>query len=81
MTDSAFNHLPLRGEYITFTQALKVVGLVDSGGQAKEAIRHGGFVVNDVAEIRPGRKLRCGDRFGISGGRQWTVVEGSATSD
>jgi ribosome-associated protein len=67
------NSLQLRGDYITLVQAVKVVGLADTGGQAKAIIRSGDVAVNDVIETRPGRKLRAGDRFGTPGGREWTI--------
>ena len=49
--------LPLRGEQITLAQALKVAGLAQSGGQAKQVVRSGAVVVNGVVETQPGRKL------------------------
>jgi ribosome-associated protein len=67
------NTLTLRGEYVTLAQAIKAVGLADSGGMAKHFIREGGIQVNGEAETRPGRKLRAGDRFAASG-REWTIV-------
>jgi ribosome-associated protein len=66
--------LKLRGEHITLAQAVKAVGLADTGGQAKHLVRDGGFTVNDLAETQPGRKLRAGDRFGLVGGGQWTII-------
>jgi ribosome-associated protein len=72
MTDEA-NTLPLRGDHITLAQALKVVGVADTGGQAKVLIREGGFLVNGAPETKPGRKLRAGDRFGTAQ-REWTVT-------
>jgi ribosome-associated protein len=66
--------LTLRGEYITLAQAVKVVGLADTGGQAKVLVREGDIVVNGVAEKQPGRKLRAGDRFGKPGGPEWTIT-------
>ena len=65
--------LTLRGEYITLAQAVKAVGLADTGGHAKHLVRDGGFTVNGVAETQPGRKLP-GDCFGVVGGGQWTIV-------
>jgi ribosome-associated protein len=67
--------LSLHGDYITLAQAIKAVGLAETGGQAKILVREGGFLVDGSAENRPGRKLRAGDRFASSQGREWTVVE------
>ena len=64
--------LPLRGDHITLVQAVKVVGLAESGGQAKRLVREGGFLVNGVVENRPGRKLIAGDRFAL-GDREWVI--------
>ena len=55
------------------TEALKAVGLVDSGGQAKLMVREGAIRVNGEPALQPGRKLRAGDRFGIAGGSEWTI--------
>jgi len=66
--------LPLRGPYITLAQAIKAVGLADSGGQAKYLVRQGEVRVNGVPETQPGRKLHAGDRFGIAGGHEWTIT-------
>jgi ribosome-associated protein len=68
--------LTLRGEHITLAQALKVVGLAGSGGQAKHLVRGGTVTVNGAVETQPGRKLVAGDRFGTTGGTEW-VVSGS----
>ena len=72
----AEHQLPLRGETITLAQALKVVGLAGSGGQAKHLVRNGNVCVNGVVETQPGRKLRAGDRFGPAEGPEWIVVAG-----
>ncbi len=66
--------LTLRGDYITLAQAVKVVGLADTGGQAKVLVREGDVLVNGVVEKQPGRKLRAGDRFGPTAGPEWTVT-------
>src|SRR5690348_5201839 len=49
------NHLQLRGDHITLTQAVKAVGLANTGGEAKFIIRDGDVTVNGVAETKPGR--------------------------
>jgi ribosome-associated protein len=66
--------LVLRGEHITLAHALKAAGLADTGGQAKHLVRSGAATVNGVCETQPGRKLRAGDRFGITGGPEWTIT-------
>ncbi len=66
--------LRLRGEYITLAQALKVSGLASTGGQAKHLVRSGTATVNGAAVTEPGRKLRAGDRFALSGGPEWTIT-------
>jgi ribosome-associated protein len=73
MTDQP-NTFPLRGDHITLAQAVKVVGLASTGGQAKIMVRDGGLLVNGEPESRPGRKLRAGDRFGTPEGQEWTVT-------
>ncbi len=66
--------LTLRGEYITLAHAVKAVGLAGTGGQAKLLVREGQVTVNGEAAGQPGRKLRAGDRFGIAGGPEWTII-------
>jgi ribosome-associated protein len=68
--------LPLKGDHITLAQAVKVVGLATSGGQAKHLVRDGGLRVNGLVETQPGRKLRVGDRFGALEGAEWLVTAG-----
>lgn len=47
---------------IKLDQFLKVVGVTQTGGQAKLLIQAGKVKVNDVVETRRGRKLLPGDR-------------------
>jgi ribosome-associated protein len=70
----ASSTLALRGEHITLAQAVKAVGLADTGGQAKYLIREGGITVNGTAVTQPGTKLHAGDRFGVAGGAEWTII-------
>jgi ribosome-associated protein len=67
--------LSLRGDSITLAQAVKVAGIVGTGGQAKIIIREGEVTVNGEVEIRPARKLKLGDRFATPDGTEWTVGE------
>ncbi len=64
--------VPLRDDHITLVQAIKVAGLVGSGGQGKRFVREGGITVNGQIEQRPGRKLVAGDRFAI-GADEWVI--------
>jgi ribosome-associated protein len=64
--------VPLRDEHITLVQAVKVAGLVGSGGQGKRFVREGAITVNGVPEARPGRKLVAGDRFAV-GDQEWVI--------
>lgn len=48
-------------EYITLGQFLKLVDVVNSGGEAKQLILSGQVEVNGEAETRRGRKLFAGD--------------------
>jgi ribosome-associated protein YbcJ (S4-like RNA binding protein) len=65
--------IELRGEHITLAQAVKVAGLADSGGLAKQLVRTGTLRVNGEREERPGRKLRAGDKFSDHSGKEWIV--------
>ena len=51
----------LRDEFIKLGQALKAVGFVDSGVEAKEVIQEGLVLVNGEVDTRRGRKLYEGD--------------------
>ena len=48
-------------EFIRLGQALKLVGAVSSGFEAKLVITEGEVSVNGEQELRRGRKLRDGD--------------------
>lgn len=52
---------------IKLDQFLKVVGIVQSGGQAKLLIQAGEVKVNGTVETRRGRKLVLGDRVATMG--------------
>ncbi len=59
--------IQLREEYIKLGQALKAVGLVISGTEAKEVIQDGQVLVNGETETRRGRKLYAGDTVEFQG--------------
>ena len=48
-------------EAIKLDQFLKLADVVQSGGEAKQLIRSGVVLLNDMVETRRGRKLRAGD--------------------
>jgi ribosome-associated protein len=54
-------------ETIKLDQYLKVVGAVQTGGEAKLLIQSGEVKVNGKVEIRRGRKLVHGDRVSLYG--------------
>ena len=53
--------LILRDEFIKLGQALKAVGFVESGVEAKEVIQDAKVLVNGEVDTRRGRKLYDGD--------------------
>ena len=52
---------------ITLGDALKLAGVVPTGGQAKWLVRGGRVAVNGQVERRRGRRLRPGDRIAVDG--------------
>lgn len=65
--------LRIRGESITLAQAVKIAGLVGSGGQAKHLVRSGAVAVNGVPEVHPGKQLHVGDRLVAAGQGEWVI--------
>lgn len=59
-------------DFIKLDQFLKLVGVVQTGGQAKLLIQAGEVMVNGVVETRRGRKLFKGDRV-VTMGETLTV--------
>ena len=53
--------ITLREEFIKLGQALKAVGFVESGVEAKDVIQNGLVLVNGEIDTRRGRKLYEGD--------------------
>ncbi|WP_251443669.1 MULTISPECIES: RNA-binding S4 domain-containing protein [unclassified Microbacterium] len=60
----AVTDVSIGGESIRLGQFLKFAGLLDSGGDAKEAIIDGYVRVNGEVERRRGRQLADGDLVG-----------------
>jgi len=48
-------------EYIQLNQLLKLLGLVETGGEANQRIVDGEVMVNQVVEYQKRKKLRPGD--------------------
>lgn len=70
MTDpAAIQDVPIGGEVIRLGQLLKFAGLLDSGGDVKEAIIDGYVTVNGEVDRRRGRQLQLGDIVGYEGRR------------
>lgn len=61
--------IPIREDTIRLGQLLKLAGLADSGGEAKELLAEGGVTVNGEREERRGRQLRRGDVVDAGGER------------
>ncbi len=57
----------LRDEFIKLGQAIKFVGFVGSGIEAKEVITEGKVSVNGETDTRRGRKLYEGDTVEYQG--------------
>lgn len=61
--------VPLEGESIRLGQFLKFAGILDSGGEVKEAVADGLVTVNGEVDRRRGRQLVAGDVVGFDGRR------------
>lgn len=59
--------IKLRDEFIKLGQALKAVGLVESGVDAKFVIQDGLVKVNGQTETQRGKKLYAGDKVEFDG--------------
>ncbi len=57
----------IKGEYIELIQLLKVLGIADTGGQAKGIVEDGLVKVNGKPEDRKRAKLRPGDKVEVEG--------------
>jgi ribosome-associated protein len=59
----------IREETIRLGQLLKLAGIADSGGEARELVQHGAVRVNGEVETRRGRQLQRGDVVEAGGER------------
>lgn len=57
--------VPIRDEVIRLGQLLKLAGIVDSGGEAKDLLVAGAVRVNGEVETRRGRQLVAGDEVRV----------------
>ncbi|GAA2030477.1 RNA-binding S4 domain-containing protein [Agromyces tropicus] len=70
MTNRApIEDVPIGGDGIRLGQFLKFAGLLDSGGDVKEAVADGSVTVNGEVDRRRGRQLVVGDVVGFEGRR------------
>jgi ribosome-associated protein len=69
MTTPEPRGVAIREETIRLGQMLKLAGIADSGGEARELVQDGAVRVNDEVETRRGRQLRHGDVVEAGGER------------
>lgn len=55
----------LQTEYIELYKLIKVMDLVDSGGEAKQLIEHGVVIRNGEVETRKRAKIKAGENITI----------------
>ena len=63
------------GDFITLGQMIKVLNLLESGGQIKFFLKEEEVYVNEQREDRRGRKLRADDLVQISSLGTWKMVQ------
>jgi len=76
--------VPIREEMIRLGQFLKLAGLVEHGGEAKEVIAAGEVSVGGEVETRRGRQLHVGDVVRLGSGadsRAARVVDAASYDD
>lgn len=54
-------------EFVLLQSLLQIGGICDTGGEAKSLIVGGDVMVDDVVEIRRGRKVRAGQCVSCAG--------------
>lgn len=67
VTDTTpIDDVPIGGDGIRLGQFLKFAGVLESGGEVKEAIIDGYVTVNGEVDRRRGRQLQVGDVVGFA---------------
>ncbi len=66
MTNQTFT-LNQGEEFITLDTLLKLMRLVNSGGEAHTFIKNGDVLVNDVVALEKRKKIRLGDKVNFNG--------------
>lgn len=66
-TPARIDDISIGGEAIRLGQFVKFAGLLDSGGDAKEAVIDGYVAVNGEVDRRRGRQLQLGDIVSFEG--------------
>lgn len=56
---------PLENDYIELYKLLKLLDLVDTGGQAKQLIEHGMVYRNGTVETRKRAKIKAGETIHV----------------
>jgi ribosome-associated protein len=69
VADLEFADVEISGESIPLGSFLKLAGVIESGGDAKQRITAGEVTVNGEEEVRRGRKLYRGDVVELGGER------------
>ena len=69
------NDFKFHGEYITLGQMIKVLNILDSGGQIKLFLQEEKVLVNGERDDRRGRKLRNDDLVQIASLGTWKMVQ------
>jgi ribosome-associated protein len=67
------DNVEIRGDAIRLGQLLKLVGIVDSGAEAKALLAEEAVIVNGEPEARRGRQIRPGDVV-VAAGREIRAV-------
>ena len=66
--------VPIDSEPIRIGQFLKLAGLAEDGGHARELLESGDVLLNGRPENRRGAQLKAGDVVAIAGNRVRPVV-------